>query len=69
MTEFAEYVEHEDDVPWFAAPKPWRWHKHRAQTKAFLDGTYDERCACGAFGPAPWIMLRPDKPRVWTFRR
>ena len=67
MTLNIQNIQHRDGVDWFDAPKPFRVHKHRWQTRAVVDGEIVERCRCGAFGDGEghWMMLRPDKPRVW----
>lgn len=41
------YVAHLDDVPWYDAPLPRRWHRCRVQTRAYI-GEVVDRCACGA---------------------
>lgn len=61
-------IEHRDGVAWFEAPKPFRWHRHRWQTRCpHRDGHYVLRCACGATGytdlGSGWVGER--KPRVW----
>lgn len=50
-------AEHLDGVPWYKAKVHRRWQRHRAHSRAFLDGRYIERCSCGAYGPAPWYRL------------
>lgn len=49
---------HRDDIPWWKAPKPRRWHRCSPQTTAFPDFRKVERCTCGAIrldGIGPWI--------------
>jgi hypothetical protein len=43
-----EGVEHKDDLPWFDAPKPRRWHRCRVQSTGWIDFTQYDRCPCGA---------------------
>lgn len=57
-------LDHRDGVAWWAAPPPARRHEHRWQTRAWCGVELVERCACGAFGPAPWVMVGRDQPRV-----
>ena len=53
-----DYVEHRGGVPWHKAPVPRRlFHRHSAQTRGFINGHYVERCACGAYGPKPFVHL------------
>jgi ribosomal protein S27E len=40
--------EHRDDIEWWRAPLPRRWHRCTPWTTAFVDGERVERCACGA---------------------
>jgi hypothetical protein len=42
-------ISHKDDIPWYEAPVPRRFHRCRAQTSAY-EGLFTliERCACGA---------------------
>jgi hypothetical protein len=42
-------IKHKDDLPWWVAPLPPRWHTCFPQTTGWTDWvTYVERCACGA---------------------
>lgn len=67
VREFEEgisFLEHLDGVAWLDAHAPPRKHECWAQTRGIMEGMYVERCACGAFGPAPFFMLGRDEPRV-----
>lgn len=52
-------VEHKNDLPWWQAPKPRRWHRCTPQTSGVASsGRFYERCACGAAridGYGPWM--------------
>lgn len=67
-------VWHVDGVPWHQAPKPWRWHLHRAHTVGVHQREEVWRCRCGAYG-APgkrWRIehaLRVAAVSLWTRRR
>ena len=68
----ADHLEHLDGVAWHAAPAPRRLHRHQVQTRGVMSGLPIERCACGAFGPAPWERIEGRERRVrpfWTSRR
>lgn len=53
-------MENRDGVLWADARVHRRWQHHRAQTRALHPVLgHTERCACGAFGPAPWSRLDP----------
>lgn len=61
-----EYLEHVNGVHWFDAPKPWRWHRCRPQTRGFILGDFIERCACGGLrydGHGPWIERNSRRNR------
>ena len=61
FAEGADYVESLGGVDWYEAGKAWSKlrkrlpHRHFAQTRASMHGTYIERCPCGAYGPRPWL--------------
>jgi hypothetical protein len=67
-------IRHHNDIPWYDAPIPRRWHKCKPQTWGWIEFTYVERCACGAINmptiadPHPYWLdrnsRRPDKRRV-----
>lgn len=59
-----DFVAHLDGVPWYEAAPPPRKHKCWAQTNGYMNGHRVQRCACGAFGPEPFILLFRDTPRV-----
>lgn len=46
-----------DDVWWFQAPIPRRWHRCRPQTTGCVGLTLYERCPCGAgrLNGGPWL--------------
>lgn len=52
----AYYLEHRDGIDWLYAPKPWRFHRCRPQTRGWVGWDHVQRCACGA------IRLREDYP-------
>lgn len=56
-SEGEEFVAHLNGVAWNEAPRPFFWHRHKAQTKALLDGELVERCACLAtrYPPGRWF--------------
>lgn len=41
-------IEHKDNIPFWQAPVPRRWHKCSAQTRGWSGLNFVERCACGA---------------------
>lgn len=41
-------VSHVDNVPWYDAPVPKRWHWCREQTLSIYDTNITFRCPCGA---------------------
>jgi hypothetical protein len=41
-------VRHRNNLPWYDAPLPRRWHRCRPQTDGWLNLTRVQRCACGA---------------------
>ncbi len=43
------YAENLGGVEWADAPIPRRWHRCRAQSRAYFNTGYIERCACGAY--------------------
>lgn len=51
------HIEHRNGIDWIDATVHHRWQRHRAQTRGNMDGENVERCACGAFGPAPWTLI------------
>lgn len=59
-------IEHREGVDWFLSPRPFRFHRHRWQTRAWDGFERVERCRCGAFGDGRghWVFLHPDKPRT-----
>jgi len=58
------YVEHRDDVPWWEAPIPWRWHRCRKQTRGIVDGRTIYRCPCGAINVGGfWMEKNARRPR------
>jgi len=54
-----DHVESVNDMDWFDAPKPRRWHRCKPQTRgSFTAYGLVERCACGGVrmgGGGPWI--------------
>lgn len=71
----SEYTEHRDGVPWNEAPRPWRWHRCRPQTRGVVEGRDGERllverCRCGGIrmalhqGYGWW----PSLPGFWINR-
>lgn len=54
-------LEELDGIAWSNATVHKRWEPHKAQTRStfrFPGGDpHIERCACGAFGPAPWHRI------------
>lgn len=42
-----EFTENLGGVSWFDAPKPRWFHRHKPQSRAFLNMVLVERCACG----------------------
>lgn len=58
-----EYMEHVDGVDWFYAPVPPHKHSCTPQTRGFMNGTYVERCACGAIklGQSKYWMDRDSR--------
>lgn len=70
MNDTVDRVEHRGGVDWWKAPKPFRIHRHRWQTRGYTTtGVTVDRCACGAIefsdDAAGWTFIGKDKPRVW----
>lgn len=40
---------HVNDIPWYKAPLPRRFHRCKAQSWGMLNWEHWDRCACGAF--------------------
>jgi len=47
-TAHGEFLESLNGIDWAEAPKPFRWHRCRVQTRGRFDGELVERCPCGA---------------------
>lgn len=58
-------MEHRDNIPWWNAKLgPQIFHRCRWQTRAWVNQIEPvERCACGAFGPAPFMRIDPYPSR------
>jgi hypothetical protein len=62
-------VVHRDDVPWYDAPIPPRFHRCSAQTQSLIMGV--QRCACGAIAQTfgPWMRRNDRRGPWWKFGR
>jgi hypothetical protein len=56
-------AEHKNGIPFYKAPIPSRLHFCTAQTRGFIRGTYNERCACGAFRYNKTIWIERNTAR------
>lgn len=56
---------HLDNIPWWKAEVPSRWHRCKVQTVAIIDNRLVERCACGGIREGfngPWV----DRNERWV---
>lgn len=61
-----EYLENIDGVAWHEAPKPWRWHRCKPQTRGRFSDLAVDRCACGGMrymGDDFWIERNSRRRR------